>query len=100
MAAYGHMVRLNGGFGEKIATGRSWPVADRRHPTLTGRSDLKPAAHSAKDASAYRTAATVASVAGANGRFEKARPASLGRALPLGLSESCRSGLKRDERRQ
>jgi hypothetical protein len=137
MAAYGHMVRLNGGFGEKIATGRSWPgtdlaerysngrclhkaarrtrkltspsewllagersrstsalekrrywpVADRRHTTLTDRSDLKPAAQAAKDASAYRTAASVASVAGANGRFEKARPASLGRTWSVGACQ-------------
>jgi len=50
---------------------RFWPVGDRRHPTRTDGSDLKPAAQAAKVASAYRTAASVASVAGANGRFEK-----------------------------
>jgi hypothetical protein len=54
-------------------------VADRRRPIVTDGSDLKPAAQAAKDASAYRTATSVALVIEANGRLEKARPASLGR---------------------
>ena len=41
-----------------MPTGRLWPVADRRHPTLTDRSDLKPAAQAAKDASMNRMAAS------------------------------------------
>jgi len=62
-------------------------VADRRRPIVTDGSDLKPAAQAAKDASAYRTATSVALVIEANGRLEKARPASLGReATPTGLA--------------
>lgn len=63
------------------------------HPT--DRPDVKPAAQLAKDASAYRTAASVMSVARANDRVGNARPAGLGRyvklyiATPMHSSQLC-----------
>src|SRR5574337_287493 len=70
-------------------TGWLWPVADRDHLALTDRCDLEPAAHAPKDASRYRTTASVASIAGANGpenldwRVRVGRLNSGGRELSL-----------------